>query len=542
MPGSRRWPLLCAGFLAVLTAWSLATPLLAAPDEPAHLIRAAAAGRGQLVGVSTPAGPAFDIPTSLARLVRPVSCYEHRRQNTGDCHRSVVDLPDDKSRASSPAGHYDPFYYLLVGWPMALWPDVGGVFLSRAVSGLLCALLLGTGVALLPRVAHRVVAVAALTPTALFLCATINPSALEISAVFLVWAGAVAAATAPSPPRAAVHALGLGAVLAAPTRPLGILWVAVAVLSVAAVSDRDRVRRLASHRPLWVYAGLTILGALHQWWWTTRPLVRGIVTAPEPAAAGDVVRGLELNTQAQRVREMIGTVGWNDLVAPSATYGVWLILFVLAVVLAVQARAWRATALVLAACTSFVVVSLWLDLNLPSGMVFFWQGRYNLPVAVGLPLLLVAGMSALPAWLQRHRAAFLAVLGSLLVAGHAAAFLAAQDAYRDAGGDRFRVATHVFTTVADPVAVALFVVGVVVLLLAVGARGATTRHAPAGQRSPGEAVPDSSESSVRADASQVHRSATQARPDAPNADLSPASPSRPASAAATGSGRDARHT
>ncbi len=531
--------MLSAGLMAVLVAWSLATPLLAAPDEPAHLIRAAAAGRGQVTGVATAAGPAFEIPTSLARLVRPVSCYEHRRRNTGDCHRTVVDQPGGQSLASSQAGNYDPFYYLLVGWPMALSPDVAGVYLSRAVSAVLCALLLGVGIGVLPRTAHRVAAAAALTPTVLFLCATINPNAMEISATFLVWAGAVAATAAPTPPRAAVHALGIGAVLAAPTRPLAILWVVVAVLVVSAVSDPARVRRLVGQRALWAYAAATVLAAGHQWWWTTRALVQSVVAAPQAPASADLVRRLEANTQVQRVREMIGTVGWNDLVAPAATYGVWLLLFVLALGVTMQARGWRASAVVLTICASFVMVSLWLDLHLPSGMVFFWQGRYNLPVAVGLPLVLVAGMSTMPRWLGRHRTAILAVVGALLVAGHAAAFFGALSAYRHAGPEDFRVATHVFGTVADPVSSGLFVLGLLPLAIGVCAAGPAARRRN-GQ--PGESAPASNERSLRAEEPQVQRSVTQSRPDAPNDDLMPASASRPASAEATGSGREAGQT
>src|SRR5579875_1497007 len=51
-PTLRLWLLTFAALLAASAAWSLATPLGGAPDEPAHIERAAAAVRGQLTGTA----------------------------------------------------------------------------------------------------------------------------------------------------------------------------------------------------------------------------------------------------------------------------------------------------------------------------------------------------------------------------------------------------------------------------------------------------------------------------------------------------------
>src|SRR5256885_8445498 len=45
-----RWAAAALGYALLLVAWAFASPLGAAPDEPAHAVRAAAAGAGQLQG------------------------------------------------------------------------------------------------------------------------------------------------------------------------------------------------------------------------------------------------------------------------------------------------------------------------------------------------------------------------------------------------------------------------------------------------------------------------------------------------------------
>src|SRR5712691_11512295 len=50
-----RWMLAAAGYALLVGAWVFASPIGAAPDEPAQAVRAAAAGQGQWQG--TPASP-----------------------------------------------------------------------------------------------------------------------------------------------------------------------------------------------------------------------------------------------------------------------------------------------------------------------------------------------------------------------------------------------------------------------------------------------------------------------------------------------------
>ena len=50
------------------TAWTVATPLMGAPDEPAHVIKAAAVVRGEMAGLEKPGVGTFRYVTIPAEL------------------------------------------------------------------------------------------------------------------------------------------------------------------------------------------------------------------------------------------------------------------------------------------------------------------------------------------------------------------------------------------------------------------------------------------------------------------------------------------
>ena len=75
-------------------SWAVATPVFAAPDEPAHVIRAASVGRGELLGHPPP--PAPRVPPfgdALVEVTAPgiyrnsarVTCFVFRPNHPADC-------------------------------------------------------------------------------------------------------------------------------------------------------------------------------------------------------------------------------------------------------------------------------------------------------------------------------------------------------------------------------------------------------------------------------------------------------------------------
>jgi hypothetical protein len=87
------------------------------------------------------------------------------------------------------------------------------------------------------------------------------------------------------------------------------------------------------------------------------------------------------------VQQMIGTFGYLDSPSPALTIAVWLAVLGF-LVLAALAVARRRGAWVLGGLTAGVVVVPWvLEVREAPAVGFLWQGRYTLPLAVGVPLL-----------------------------------------------------------------------------------------------------------------------------------------------------------
>ena len=132
------------GFFLLGGAWAAALPVNGTYDESQHIVRAYAAVDGQW----RPHGPnrqSSRVPASLlpanpdcthdnSDAYQPASC-QRPRPETGRVSTETY------------VARYNPAYYLAVGLPIRLWPNLTGIVLARLLSALLCALMLaGCGV------------------------------------------------------------------------------------------------------------------------------------------------------------------------------------------------------------------------------------------------------------------------------------------------------------------------------------------------------------------------------------------------------------
>jgi hypothetical protein len=74
--------------------WSLAVPLMASPDEPSHVVRAAAVARGELFGTVNEVdqslgrpgvGTLVRLPSDFAAALALPNCFEFERDQPADC-------------------------------------------------------------------------------------------------------------------------------------------------------------------------------------------------------------------------------------------------------------------------------------------------------------------------------------------------------------------------------------------------------------------------------------------------------------------------
>ncbi len=409
-----RWWLMFAVLFAMSAAWSLATPLTAAPDEPAHLIKAAAVARGQFFGrpaLATPEGPSpvvtVRVPEVFARTHHLPACFELRPDIPASCAPRLTSGARLVS-ATTYTGRYAPLYYLAVGLPSLPFPSVNGMRLMRLLSALLCCIFLASAFESAYessrfRVAVPGVAVA-VTPMVLFLNGTVNPNSLEIASALCLWVSLLVLVTNGAPRRSwrTVTRSGLSAAVLVEMRGLSILWFALIVATALAVANRDRLMDLARDIGVRCWTVVVALSSAFSVWWTLRYDSLALLPVGRPdahASFWNLVRTATGQT-GTLLRETIGVAGWLDTPAPPVAYYTWVALAALLLAGGVLGSSRRARVerrrvyslgcLVLAT----VIVPVVIEVSQARRLGFVWQGRYTLPLAVGIPVLAALSLSS----------------------------------------------------------------------------------------------------------------------------------------------------
>jgi len=443
-----RWLVSFAILFSLGALWALANPPLAAPDEPAHVVHAAAVARGELFGkpltraqrellpVRAGFGPDFGARASLYTSVTVPEvydranwgCFWHHPEQTAAC----LDFSGSQRdvRVVTHTEVYPPSYYLWVGLPARLGSaGPRAMYVMRLAAVALAAALLASAIVSLGRIGDSpfvmLGVLVAVTPTLMFLAAAVNPSGLEIAAGLALWiSGAVLAIESRSAERGRVDRqlvarVGIAAAVLVLSRQLGPIWAALILLTLAAWAGRRGVRTLVASRTAWAWGAVVGACAIAQVAWLE--WVGGLDPHSYIGGPSDET-GLELlergiGQSSMLFRQMIGDFGWNEVPAPAFTLYMWIAaLGGLAALAFVVGR--RRDTVVLA------VVGL-LSAALPIALIVYQSGyapglgRYAMPFAVGVPV--VAGLALRGPVLGGRRApVWLAVAG--LAVGHVLAF------------------------------------------------------------------------------------------------------------------------
>jgi hypothetical protein len=412
-----------AGLFFILGAtYALATPLTGVPDEGAHTIRAVAVAHGQLTSKfhNVQLTPGFTKPETNVRVAKGYAVLDdtllcllgHVERPAVTCGQPVG--PDGPTvKAETYVGTYPPTYYALVGWPSWFLGVRKAMYAMRFLTALIVALLLASAVRSLVEVADARggarswamsgVALSA-TPVLMFVVGGVNPAGLEVAAACCLWATALAVMDGlASPAVVAVHAgsglaggsvptrvlvrLVIAGALLVATRPLSpVLAFGVLVLSgVAAMQLRPPPWREVG--ALTAFAMIAILGVGAELAVVLAHSSTAVITSPPAGTEG---RGWYLGEASRHtftyLNELIGHLGWLDIPLSGLVIGAWAVAGLALVGLA----AWTGTGrqrLALAG-TALAVVVLPILAEVVSGPTvgMAWQGRYGLPLAVGLPI------------------------------------------------------------------------------------------------------------------------------------------------------------
>lgn len=424
----------CA-YAVLVAAWLLANPPSAAPDEPAHYVKAIAAGDLRFLGPRPPVA-GNEAMRGFARTARYVSIPVRLDPGPFGCTAFVPsDLPTPCLNAAVPPqsgrtmvtssglATYPPFLYVLPGLVMRHAPDrESALYLGRAIFAVLALALLAVALALLRARATDarwlVGPLVALSPMVVFMFSTLSSSSAEIAAGLACAAAALHFGHAERVPNRGFWLLTAGcAVVLALSRPLGPIW--ILLLAMVAVGLRGCPSAGAAVRAggRWALGCLALVGAT-----SVVELAWHFVVEPSVGypSFGALIRTFVggFDRIPELLTEQIGVFGWLETPMPPVVYTLWQAVLVsvitLAMLVATRRQRW-----VLGLCVGAWLLSApAMTALLTSTLGGAAQGRWVLPFTVVVPLLAgdILAQAAVPltqrSWL-RPLVALAALIGAI---------------------------------------------------------------------------------------------------------------------------------
>jgi hypothetical protein len=397
-----QWLVTFALIAGVTGLWSIGTPLFASADEPAHVVRAAAVGRGELTGRQDQRKD-FEsyvyvkLPEIYESAGRNLMCFAHRPNRDASCHN----FDGSETRTTevvTEAGRHPPAYYGLVGGISRVWPSAAGeVWLMRLVTALITALFVTMSVRALLRIPTPRIGllglVVALTPMVLAFGGVVNPNSPETAAGVATWACGLVLVwelrQGKQPDRGLVTALGIAASALVLSRQISMFWVALIGVILAGLLGKDALLRLARSGTARIWAVVVGGCAVAQLAWIVNQDALDLSPLPsadERLSADEIARGT-VGRSGVFFYEMLGQPGWLDVTLPDLAYLLLIVALGVLVVLAIAVGLRRYAVAMLVAIAVSAVVPVALEAWQARDYGFYWQGRYTLPFAVGVPLL-----------------------------------------------------------------------------------------------------------------------------------------------------------
>ena len=388
--------------------WAVANPLMASPDEPAHVVRAASLVRGQLLEPDGDWGSQVEVPYFYHLVNAYPTCYMFDPTETGVCDVAVGRPVTETTESGTTAGRYNPLYYAVVGIPTLLPPGDGVLYLMRLLSAALCTFLVALGlrsVAQTAAPAWVVLGIAgALAPMAVFLFSTVNPAAVETAAAIALWCQLLTLLRHPDPERTAQRMAGIAvsATVLVNARGLSLLYAAVIVATVLLVSPWSAARAVLRTRRTWPsFAVIAVAGAAAATWvLVSNSLGSGGAVLHPDLTFLTAAKTTLLSTPAY-VSNMVGQFGWTDTDLDPAVLMAFAAAGGLALILALAVGTGRERLVFGGLAVATVALPVLIQASQAQYLGIIWQGRYVLPIAVGLPLLAGYVLAAQPARLDR---------------------------------------------------------------------------------------------------------------------------------------------
>ena len=408
--------------LVVVVTWAAGIPRYASPDEPAHVFKAYGTAHGQLLGAALP--PPF--PTNLREFDGPDSL------GAPDL-RCYVGLPDEPASCTaevspqliSSASRYPPWYYGLVGLPVAATGESTSVFAYRFVSAILCVAALTLAMWLAKRSRRPDVAglqLAALTPMALFLMASVNPNAAEVAGFVAIWACLTRVTTDDELPMRWLMLASFMSALVVLMRPISIVWMAGLVVVVLIGASGQRRRELFAWRPLTWAVGPTAIALVVSWVWAVYSSFEVKDERLTNTLSLSAALHVSINNWGRYFRQTIGILGWLDTTLPFFVYVVWAAALVVVVVIHLRSANPRGVVALIALVAAWLALPLIINGFTNSRAGLTYQGRYSLPIFVGLVFLPMWSDRSTLRWPRLSQRGLVGIVLALVVVAEVGAF------------------------------------------------------------------------------------------------------------------------
>ncbi|NUP46009.1 MAG: DUF2142 domain-containing protein, partial [Catenulispora sp.] len=499
---TRPWFLALIGFFLMAGSWSFASPLATSPDEPSHIVKAAATARGEFVNSTSrhevkggfeKTWLGYPLPAKYATLDAMSACFRNKIASAACGRKFGTD--ETRTIVETSAGNYNPAYYLPVGLPSLFLPGVSALYGMRLVSALLNSALLAAAVGVAAgwrRPGWPIIGVVACgTPMTLFLSGTVNSNGMEATAAVLAWTAGMSLALddAPRPGQTTRRAIALavGGVLLANTRSLGVLFTLSVLVALAIVAGPRMLGRLLRHHAVQTVLVVLAAGAATAIAWNR---YSDRLTA-QPLSFPDLTPGVVANevffTSGTYIIEVIGTLGWLDVRLPPGSIFAWYAVAGLLVLVALGCARWREALVVTALVVGTVLIPILAQVSEARRFGIGWQGRYILAWVVGLPVLaglLVARRvgPALPGALERRVPATAAIVLGLAGIG---AFYWSMTRYAHSGLKKYGIYPILWAPPGGWIIWwVAYVLGIALLVVAVTVRRRDARWQPTATPSP----------------------------------------------------------
>ena len=394
-----RWWWLFAMLSLATGAWSLVSPLMSGHDEGAHAVRGAAVARGQLLG--SPAPDAWpEQPTVFIEVRAPeayllseaMGCFNRRADLTPNC------APEFEGGRNLEGVHTyqfrsPPWYYAAVGWPSLVSPTSAGVYGMRLVTALATSALLASALTAALEIRRggllALGVLVAVTPEVLYLGGSINSNAVEVAAAIALRSAIVVIANVERDPnKRQVARAGVALVVLVGMRGLspffGGVILAVGTYLIGGSRARHLLRRADVRAWLGVAALMTLISLAY------------VAYVDEEFPIARPGQGLEeaLGQVPRYLRQAVGVFGSNDILLPSVVYGLWAIAVVALLLAALLTARPRYVLAVVGLATLGVGIQVTAEGFALPPIGFFWQGRYALPLLVGVPIVAAASLNS----------------------------------------------------------------------------------------------------------------------------------------------------